>query len=94
MKKIVFAILLIVIICVLAGCAQAPTGSKMLMEDQFIVIEETNGGLSGESTKYIYDRDTKIVYLYTFAGYHASMCPYYVIVDGVPQVAIYGETYR
>ena len=94
MKKLICAILLMMLICVLAGCTQAPTGNKMLMEDQFIVIEKVDGGLFGNTTKYIYDRDTKIVYLYTYGGYHATMCPYYVIVDGVPQVAIYGETYR
>lgn len=94
MKKIINAILLMVLICVLAGCAQVPTGSKMQMEDQFIVIEKTDGGLFGQSTEYIYDCNTKIVYLYTYGGSHATMCPYYIIVDGVPQVAIYGETYR
>lgn len=94
MKKLICAILLMVLICALAGCAQAPAGSKMSMGDQFIVIEKIAGGLFGNTTKYIYDRDTKIVYLYTFGGSHATMCPYYVIVDGIPQVAIYGETYR
>ena len=83
-----------VLICALAGCARGSTGSKMSMGDQFIVIEKVGDGLLGNTTKYIYDRDTKIVYLYTFGGYHATMCPYYVIVDGVPQVAIYGETYK
>ena len=95
MKKLIHVILLMVLICALAGCTRVQTGNKMPMEDQFIVIEKTtNGGLFDNTTEYVYDRDTKIVYLYTFEGYHATMCPYYVIVDGVPQVAIYGETYR
>lgn len=83
-----------VMICALAGCAQESTGTKVGLSEQFITIERNSEGILGEVSQYVYDKDTKIVYLYTFGGSHATMCPYYIIVDGAPQVAIYGETYK
>ena len=86
-----------VMICSLAGCASSRVykdEEKTLFSNSFVVIKESDEGLCKPTVYHIYDKNTKIVYIYTLEGYHATMCPYYVVVDGIPQAAIYGETYK
>ena len=41
-------------------------------------------------TTFMYDPITKIVYVKISGGYHAGISVYYTIVDGQPEVAVYG----
>ena len=44
---------------------------------------------------FMYDKDTKIVYVYTERSYSTSTMPYYVLNEnGKPEIAIYGENYN
>ena len=88
MKKIIIFVFLFMLTLGLCACNyQADFGS------QFIPITANGNGITDQSIQFFYDKDTKIVYLYTCGGAHASMCPYYIIVDGVPTLAIYGINY-
>lgn len=94
MKKIIsFSILIVIIVLVLCGC-----DSKSLKEDKFlcdfVVIKEFDEGFLGDCLKIIYDKNTKIVYMYLQGGYRAGLSPYYVIVNGEPTIAIYGVNYE
>lgn len=43
----------------------------------------------------MYDKDTKIVYVYTERSYSTSTMPYYVLDEnGKPEIAVYGENYN
>ena len=88
MKKIIIFVLLFILTLGLCACRlQANLGS------QFTPITTNGNGITEQSIQFFYDKNTKIVYLYTYGGAHATMCPYYIIVDGAPTLAIYGINY-
>ena len=73
-------------------------GEKVSSYGQFIEIKRNsytdNGGNSVYQT-FMYDKDTKIVYVYTERSYSTSTMPYYVLDEnGKPENAIYGENYN
>lgn len=100
MKKIIIFIM----ICTLAIglCAYGvrtttyPDGQRKALSNQFTLIKKVDKGVFNDECCYIYDNDTKIVYLYTHGGYHhATMCPYYIInKNNEPVIAIYGVNYE
>ena len=71
---------------------------KVSSYGQFIEIKRNhytdNSGNSVNQT-FMYDKDTKIVYVYTERSYSTSTMPYYVLNEnGKPEIAIYGENYN
>lgn len=98
MKKLIIFIMICALTISLCACGiktiTYPDGQKKGLSDQFIIIKEINGGVFDNTCYYIYDNDTKIVYLYTCGGSHATMCPYYIIEDGVPAIAVYGVNWN
>lgn len=99
MKKLLILILICVLAIVLCACSiktkTYPDGQNKFLSDEFTIIKEVDGGIFADKTcYYIYDNNTRIVYLYTLDGYHATMCPYYIIVNNEPTLAIYGVNYN
>ena len=96
-KIILISILISILIISLNGCGVKtityPDGQEKMLSKQFTIVKKTRL-FGSESCYYIYDNNTKIMYLYIQGGYHASMCPYYIVVNGKPTVAIYGINYE
>lgn len=73
-------------------------GEKISSYGQFIEIKTNNYTDSNANStyqKFMYDKDTKIVYVYTERSYSTSAMPYYVLDEnGKPEIAIYGENYN
>lgn len=73
-------------------------GKKVSSYGQFIEIKTNNYTDSNANStyqKFMYDKDTKIVYVYTERSYSTSAMPYYVLDEnGKPEIAIYGENYN
>ena len=98
MKKIISILILVILTgMLLCGCGVKtttyPNEQKKMLSKQFTVIKSVIL-LGDENCYYIYDNNTKIVYLYTRTGYHATMCPYYININGEPTIAIYGVNYE
>lgn len=100
-KKIIIFILICALTIVLCGCHHYvtktyPEGVESKFGEYFIKIKEiTSGNINDENVYFIYDKNTKIIYLYTCGGYHATMCPYYIINENnEPTIAIYGVNYE
>lgn len=73
-------------------------GEKVSIYGQFIEIKRNsytdNSGNSVNQT-FMYDKDTKIVYVYTERAYSTSTMPYYALDEnGKPEIAIYGGNYN
>lgn len=96
MKKITISILICALAIILCACGVRttayPDGQKKYLSDEFTLIKKVNG--PGNNCYYIYDNNTKIVYLYTRGSYNGTMCPYYIIEDGVPAIAVYGVNWN
>lgn len=93
MKKLFILILLCALTIGLCACSVKtttyPDGQVKLFGNDFTLIKSAS--LFGSGTcYYIYDNNTKIMYLYTRNGYQATMCPYYIIINDKPELAIYG----
>lgn len=73
-------------------------GEKVSSYGQFIEIKRNHYTDSRGNATYqifMYDKDTKIVYVYTERSYSTSTMPYYVLNEnGKPEIAIYGENYN
>ena len=97
MKKIISILILVILIgTLLCGCGNTTTkfdGNKPALSDKFAVIRLDSEGFFGDKIEYVYDKETKVVYMYLWGGYHAALSPYYVVVNGEPTVAIYGVNY-
>ena len=53
------------------------------------------GNTNATDQIFMYDKDTKIVYVYTERSYSTSTMPYYVLDEnGKPEIAVYGENYN
>lgn len=78
----------------LCGCSHETytDDNKTMFQNKFVVIREDKGVI--DNIYLIYDKHTKIVYLYVIGAYHAGITPYYIVVDGEPTVAIYGVNYE
>jgi hypothetical protein len=100
MKKLLISILICALAIGLCACGVRtttyPDGQEKKLSGQFTLIKKVSkgSGAFGNTCYYIYDNDTKIVYLYTCGGYHATMCPYYVIENNAPTIAVYGVNWN
>lgn len=99
MKKIIIFILICALAISLCACGVRtttyPDGQRKELSGQFTLIKKVSHGIFDNECCYIYDNDTKIVYLYTRGGYHATMCPYYIInKNNKLVIAIYGVNYE
>ena len=95
MKKIIsISILIIIITMLLCGCSHITytDSNKTMLQNKFVIIREDTGGI--DDIFLVYDKHTKIVYLYVIGAYHAGITPYYIVIDGEPTVAIYGVNYE
>ena len=96
MKKLLISILIYALAIALCACSVKtttyPEGKNKQLSSQFTVIKAVKR-TGDNACYYLYDNETKIVYLYTAGGYHATMCPYYIIENGEPTIAIYGVNY-
>ena len=88
MKKILIALVLIICIFMFAGCSSRPAVEDSNQYAYFIKITEYE--IMGTYTIFMYDPVTKIIYTEIRAGYHAGFSTYYTIVNGKPEIAIYG----
>lgn len=72
-------------------------GEKVSSYGQFIEIKTNNytdSNANATDQIFMYDKDTKIVYVYTERSYSTSTMPYYVLNEnGKPEIAVYGENY-
>ena len=97
MKKIIISILICAITIVLCACGikteTYPDSQQKCLSGEFTAIKKVDGGIIDNACYYIYDNETKIVYLYTQGGSHATMCPYYLIENNQPTIAVYGVNY-
>ena len=98
MKKIIsISILISILIVSLSSCSVRtktyPDGQEKMLSKQFTVVKKTHI-FGSETCYYIYDNNTKVMYLYTCGGNRASMCPYYIVINGKPAIAIYGVNYE
>jgi hypothetical protein len=98
MKKLLILILICALTIVLCACGikteTYPDGQQKCLSGEFTAIKKVDGGgLIDNTCYYIYDNNTKIVYLYTASDYHATMCPYYIIENSEHAIAVYGVNY-
>ena len=72
-------------------------GEKVSSYGQFIEIKRnhyTDSNTNATDQIFMYDKDTKIVYVYTERSYSTSTMPYYALDEnGKPEIAVYGENY-
>ena len=98
MKKLIIFIMICALTISLCACGikttTYPDGQEKELSDQFTLIKAISGDMFDNACYYLYDNETKIVYLYTNGGSHATMCPYYVIVNNEPVLAIYGVNWN
>ena len=98
MKKIILiSILISILVISLSSCGVKtityPDGQGKIFSKQFTIVKNTHS-FNSEGCYYIYDNNTKIMYLYVTGGNRAGLTPYYIIVDGKPTIAIYGVNYE
>ena len=98
MKKLIIFIMICALAIGLCACGVKtityPDGQKKKLSDQFTLIKTIDGGMSDSTCYYLYDNETKIVYLYTQGGSQATMCPYYILINNKPEIAVYGVNYN
>ena len=100
-KKLLIGLVATVLVISFTGCGDKiinDNGEKVSVYGQFVEIKSNNyREESGDAVvqRFMYDKDTKIVYIYTEHVYSVSMTPYYVLDEnGKPEIAIYGENYN
>lgn len=99
MKKIIISILICALAIILCACGiKTETYSdsrQRCLSGDFTAIKKVfdREPFVYNACYYIYDNETKIVYLYTEGNYYATMCPYYIIENGEPTIAVYGVNY-
>mgnify|MGYP002609107389 FL=1 len=101
-KKLLIGLLVSGLALSFAGCGGDEvindSGEKVSSYGQFIEIKRnhyTDSNTNATDQIFMYDKDTKIVYVYTERSYSTSAMPYYVLDEnGKPEIAIYGENYN
>lgn len=88
MKKILIALVLIACIFMLTGCLSHPATEDSNEYGYFVKITSYND--PGEWTTLMYDPVTKVIYVKISCAYQAGLSVYYTVVDGKPEIAIYG----
>lgn len=96
LKKI--AALGLVIACCFSGCSNRAIEKTDHIGEQigdYVIVKETSYSepYFNIATEYlVYNKNTKLMYVYTRSVYGISICPYYVVNDeGTPVVRIYNE---
>lgn len=83
MKKIVMAILLMLMIVMLCGCGAKVESEPMGKVSMFVLVE------SGQDYRIVYHRDTKVMYAISFGGMAHGIFTVMLNADGTPQ--LWGE---
>lgn len=93
-KKLLIGLLVSGLALSFTGCG----GDEVSSYGQFIEIKRnhyTDSNTNATDQIFMYDKDTKIVYVYTERSYSTSTMPYYVLDEnGKPEIAVYGENYN
>ena len=96
-KIILISILIGILIISLSSCGVKtityPDGQEKMLSKQFTIVKKTHL-FGSEGCYYIYDNNTKIMYLYVTGGNRAGLTPYYIVIDEKPTIAIYGVNYE
>ena len=100
-KKLLIGLLVSGLALSFTGCGDKVVndkGENVSAYGQFIEIKRnsyTDNSGNSVNQKFMYDKDTKIVYVYTERAYSTSTMPYYVLNEnGKPEIAVYGENYN
>lgn len=100
-KKLLIGFIVSGLVLSFTGCGDKvinDSGEKVSSYGQFIEIKRNHYTDSeGNATDqiFMYDKDTKIVYVYTERSYSTSTMPYYALDEnGKPEIAVYGENYN
>ena len=88
MKKILLAIVLIICIFMFTGCSSHKVTEDSNQFGYFIKLASYED--SGDLTTFMYDPITKVIYVKISGGYLAGISVYYTMINGKPEVAIYG----
>ena len=101
-KKLLIGLLVSGLVFSFSGCGGDKVindkGEKVNAYGQFIEIK-SYGLATSYSNQYVqhfvYDKDTKVVYVLYEKPYGVATSPYYVLDNnGKPEIAIYGENYN
>ena len=94
MKKnlIIFSLVLMLCVCLFSGCVKLNSNldTNGLIAEQFVKLEEWSS-----ASGLCYDKDTKIIYVYSMSGSFNSLAtysysPYYVMdTNNNPTIGIY-----
>ena len=100
-KKLLIGLLVSGLTLSFTGCGDKVVndkGEKVQSFGQFIEIKRNHyvdSRANATDQIFMYDKDTKIVYVYTERSYSTSTMPYYVLNEnGKPEIAVYGENYN
>ena len=100
-KKLLIGLLVSGLALSFTGCGDKvinDNGEKVSSYGQFIEIKRnfyTDHFGNYTNQTFMYDKDTKIVYVYTERTYSTSTMTYYVLDENSkPEIAIYGENYN
>lgn len=99
-KKLLIGVLVSSLIFSFIGCGDKTIndkGEEVYSFGQFIEIKsyEFTTGYSKYIQHFVYDKDTKIIYILYEKSYGVATSLYYVLDEnGKPEIAIYGENYK
>ena len=99
-KKLLIGLIVSGLALSFTGCGDKTINDKGEEVDsfgQFIEIKSYNftTGFSRYIQHFVYDKDTKIVYILYEKAYGVATSLYYVLDEnGKPEIAIYGENYK
>ena len=100
-KKLLIGLIISGLIFSFAGCGSEVingSGEKVSYYGQFIEIKRnyyTDDYSNFTNQIFMYDKNTKIVYIFTERPRSTSAMPYYILDEnGKPEIAIYGENYN
>lgn len=87
MKKVLIALVLIICIFMFAGCSHMATEDS---NEHGYFVQITSYNEPGAWTTLMYDPVTKVIYVKISGAYHAGISVYYTMINGKPEIAIYG----
>ena len=99
-KKLFIGLLVTGLVFSFSGCGDKTINDKdeeVYSFGQFIEIKSYNFKTSYTTNvqHFVYDKDTRIVYVLYEKHYGIATSPYYVLDEnGKPEIAIYGENYN
>ena len=100
-KRLLIGLLVSGLAISFAGCGDKvinENGEKVRSFGQFIEIKSYDFSTSYSDQyiqHFVYDKDTKIVYILYEKPYGIAAMPYYVLDEnGKPEIAVYGENYN